>query len=121
MSEDLKRSITVAMGAHGMWKSRLADAAKTGQSEWTVDILKQDNQCEFGKWLYALPAQFRTNEHYEIVKKKHAEFHKLCAHILGDALAGKLEKAQNELAADSEFAKQSNNLILLMSKWKRAI
>ena len=46
-------AITKGIGAHGMWKQRILDAIKTGKSEWTPEIVCQDNQCEFGKWLYS--------------------------------------------------------------------
>jgi len=41
--------ITKAISAHGNWKQRLRQAIESGNSEYTVEKLKVDNQCDFGK------------------------------------------------------------------------
>ena len=61
-------SINKGISAHGMWKQRLLDAIKTGQSEWSPANVKQDNQCEFGKWLYSCSAEVKNSPHYNEIK-----------------------------------------------------
>jgi len=37
--------IKKAIGAHGLWKTRLAAAIDVGKSEFTVDTVRKDNAC----------------------------------------------------------------------------
>ena len=48
----IKEEINKAIGAHGMWKFRLDQAVEKGTSEFTVDNVRKDNLCDFGRWLY---------------------------------------------------------------------
>ena len=48
------KEIVNAIGVHGNWKKRLRRAIETGNSDFTVDELIVDNQCDFGKWLHSL-------------------------------------------------------------------
>jgi len=45
----IAEEITKAIGAHGMWKQRLRQAIDTGKSEFTVERVRPDNLCDFGK------------------------------------------------------------------------
>ena len=113
-----KDAITKGIGAHGMWKQRLLDAIKTGQSEWTPDVVCQDNQCEFGKWLYSCSPQEKSSPHYNNVKDLHAKFHKTAANVLTLALANKKSEAEKEIAPGSEYATNSGALTKEMMEWK---
>jgi hypothetical protein len=44
-----KEEITKAIGADGMWKTRLTQAIKIGKVEVTVETVRLDNQYAFGK------------------------------------------------------------------------
>jgi len=113
-----KDAITKGIGAHGMWKQRLIDAIKTGKSEWTPSVVCQDNQCDFGKWLYSCTASEKTSEHYENIKELHANFHKTAAEVLTLALAGKKNEAEAAIGNDSEYKSISASLTMEMIKWK---
>ena len=56
-----KDAIIAGIGAHGMWKQRLIDAIRTGESQWTPEIVCQDDQCDFGKWLYSCGAHEKAS------------------------------------------------------------
>ena len=113
-----KEAIAKGVGAHGLWKQRLIDAIKTGQSEWTPDIVCQDNQCEFGKWLYSCSAEEKSSPHYETIRSLHADFHKSAAQVLELALKGNSGEAQEKIGPDSEYTEKSSALTREMMNWK---
>lgn len=111
--------INKGIGAHGMWKQRIIDAINTGQSEWTPAVVRQDNQCEFGKWLYSCSPQDKVSPHYEKVKDFHAQFHKVAAGVLEIALAGKKAEAETAIGINSEYKSISGELTKEMIAWKK--
>jgi hypothetical protein len=96
----------------------LKDAIKTGKSDWKPDVVCQDNQCEFGKWLYACNSQEQSSPHYGKVKQLHAEFHKTAAKVLALALDGKKGDAEKAISEDSDYKTISANLTREMTSWK---
>jgi len=48
------QDLDMAIGAHAMWKMRLANAIASGKSEFVPERIEPDNLCDFGKWLYDL-------------------------------------------------------------------
>ena len=113
-----KDAITKGIAAHGMWKQRLIDAIKTGQSEWTPEIVCQDNQCEFGKWLYSCSPVEKSSPHYNKILNLHADFHKTAAHVLELALKENTTEAEEKISAESEYATTSRTLTREMMDWK---
>jgi methyl-accepting chemotaxis protein len=116
----MKDEIGKAISAHGMWKTRLKSAVDAGQSEFKVDTVKQDNQCDFGKWLYGtgIPAATKVTENYKRCKDLHAKFHLAAANVLFLAVTGKKAEAQKALAVGSDFAKISSELTRAMMEWQ---
>jgi hypothetical protein len=115
--------ITKAIGAHGLWKSRLSSAIESGKSEFTPDQVKADDACEFGRWLYgsSLPQTAKQGQDYETCRHLHAEFHQEAANVLKLALIGQKDKAIQALGPRSKFADISASLTGAMIKWKKAI
>ena len=113
-----KDAIAKGIGAHGMWKQRLIKAIESGESEWTPDIVCQDNQCEFGKWLYSCTPEEKSSAHFANVKDLHAQFHQSAAKVLTLALEHKKVEAEREIESGSEYAKKSNALTKEMMAWK---
>ncbi len=110
--------INKAIGAHGMWKQRLREAIDTGKSEFTVERVRPDNLCDFGKWLYSLPPGDQTSTHWKTVKELHAKFHAEAARVLGLAVNGHKQEAEKALSTGSNFVKISSELTGTMMKWK---
>lgn len=115
----LHDEITKAIGAHGMWKTRLINAIEHGKSEFSVDQVAKDNACDFGKWLYgaSVPADAKKKAEYETCRHLHADFHKAAADVLRLALSGNKAKAHDALNGSSKFATISSNLTHAMMKW----
>jgi len=116
-TEEIKK----ALGAHGAWKNRLVAAIDSGSSEFNPTQVEPDNQCTFGKWLYALPPADRKSEHYARVQTLHAAFHKEAAQVLRLALSGKKTEATNSMTSGGRYMTTSADLILALAAWQKAI
>lgn len=110
-----------AIGAHGMWKTRLKTAIDSGAIDADIATIRVDNQCAFGKWLYGstLSLQDKTSNHYNTIKELHAEFHKIAALVAELAVNGKKAEAEKMIAIGGEYAKISSQLTQAMIEWKK--
>jgi methyl-accepting chemotaxis protein len=79
-----------------------------------------DHQCEFGKWLYDIPAADRPAELWEKVRKLHADFHKEAGRILHLAVNGNPKEAL-VLVEDlrGSFITTSIELTNTLQAWKQ--
>lgn len=116
MQEQIKKAI----GAHGLWKTRLQAAIESGTSEATPAAISADDACDFGKWLYGDPGLRKADGHFEKVRKLHAEFHTEVGRVLSVAVAGKRVEALKLLDAGSAFARLSGELTREMLDWSRS-
>lgn len=114
-------TINQAIAAHGLWKQRLREAIKTGVSEWTVEQVRVDNHCAFGKWLYSFTQTEQQDKEWETIRALHANFHKEAAQILELALSGKQQEAENALGLTGAFAQASSALTLAMVQWRDSL
>ena len=114
----MKEAISKGIAAHGMWKQRLIDAIKSGQSEWTPEVVCQDNQCEFGKWLYACSPSEKASPFHGKITQLHADFHKSAAVVLDLALKGQTQEAEQKIGPDSDYKITSATLTKEMMTWK---
>jgi len=108
-----------AIAAHAKWKFRLREAIRTGESEWTVEKVRPDDQCEFGKWLGSLPLAERMMKEWREVKELHAKFHLAAADVLDSALAGRKSEATTAMAPGGAFADISTKLVKMITDWKK--
>ncbi len=116
------QQIVKAIGGHGMWKARLQKAIDQAASDVSVTVVRQDNQCDFGKWLYGpdLSADTKRSPHYENCRRLHREFHLAAAKVLTLALANKKVEATRAMTHDGEFATCSASLTKAMMDWDKA-
>jgi len=112
-------SLDHAIAAHAKWKFRLREAVRTGQSEWTVEKVRPDDQCEFGKWLNSLPLTDRMMKEWRDVKALHAQFHVAASVVLHSALAGHKSEADTAMAPGGPFAEVSTKLVRIITEWKK--
>ena len=108
-----------AIAAHAKWRFNLKQAIETGRSEFNVETVKSDADCEFGQWLRSLPLAERVSENWRIVRDLHAEFHEAAAAVLDMALTGRTEEANDELGRKGRFSQISTELTLAMSTWRK--
>lgn len=109
------------IAAHARWKYRLFDAAKTGESEWTLAQIRSYTDCEFGRWLATLSTAERGSEQCKTVMDLHRQFHAVASEVLDIALQKKSEEAQAAIALNSPFSLVSANLTAAMSAWKESL
>jgi methionyl-tRNA formyltransferase len=115
------QQIVKAIGAHGMWKARLQQAIDHGASDASVTAVRQDNQCDFGKWLYSvdLSADAKRSPHYQNCRHLHRQFHLAASKVLTLALANKKEEATRAMGSTGEFATSSAALTKAMMDWEK--
>jgi hypothetical protein len=109
-----------AIAAHGEWKARLVKAIQVGELGISLDTLRRDDQCAFGKWLYgdSLSAADKASVDYESVKKLHAAFHVAAGAVGESALSGHGNEATQLLAFGGAYTQASANLVLALVRWK---
>ena len=109
--------VQAAVVAHARWKGHLHQAIDTGSSDFRAEVVKQDNQCDFGKWLYgAGETSFPAAANYEEIRTLHAEFHREAAAVLALALAGRGKEAQAAMEVGSGFGKVSAHLVTTLTR-----
>lgn len=116
----LEDQIAAAIGAHGLWKGRLKAAIASGTSDMPIDVVRDDHQCNFGKWLHGpeLGAAEKNSPHYQTCMQLHRRFHLAAAEILSLAIAGKKNEASEALGKGHNFAAISVELTKAMVSWK---
>ncbi len=116
-----EEQIQTAIGAHGMWKARLRQAVESGASEFKVDIVRRDDQCDFGRWLYGEARRVHGNDaQFELVRSLHAEFHGEAARVLGHAVAGYRGQAEASMGIGGPFSRVSSSLTGALTRWRAA-
>jgi len=110
-----------AISAHGKWKQKLRSAIDTGSSDVSPEKVKQDCNCAFGKWLYEhMPAEAKASPYYKEVREMHARFHTEAGTIMGLAISGKKNDANERMKMGGEFSKISGQLTRKLQEWRAA-
>jgi hypothetical protein len=112
--------IAAALEAHAQWKLRLDEAVRRGHCDQTAEETAHNNRCAFGVWLHALPAETQANEWFRVVHEMHARFHRYAAQVVRHVEAGRVEEALQAMGPDSDFARVSEELTLLLEEWRDA-
>jgi len=110
--------IEAAIASHELWKTWLLGAIETGDSEWVPRTVKADNQCDFGRWLYACSSEEKASPRYDVIKHRHAQFHIEAGRVLDIALRGNRSNAVAEMAERGRYAEISASLISELLNWK---
>jgi len=113
--------VQAAVLAHSQWKLHLRQAISAGKSDFRVEAVQMDNQCAFGKWLYAEGHQsFPSVTGYDDVRTLHAAFHKEAARVLSLAVSGKPDDASKAMELGSPFSKVSAQLVTALTRARAA-
>ncbi|MGC9220370.1 MAG: CZB domain-containing protein [Solirubrobacteraceae bacterium] len=119
---DTAKQLTHGIAAHGAWKNRLRKAIETGHSEYSVETLSRDDQCDLGNWFYnGMDATERTSEHFNTAMATHREFHRVAGGVLADALAGHKDQASSSMAIGGEFSKVSAAITMELMNWLKSL
>jgi len=111
--------ISKAIGIHSKWTYHIKQAVKTEATEYDPAIVKTDNSCEFGKWLYNdAPPELKRLPIYREIKDIHARFHVEASRVLTLALSGKKYEAIEAIRLGSEYEHLSSILVLKLASLK---
>ena len=114
-----QEQIDAVIIAHYKWVARLATAVELGESEFSPETVRMDNQCELGRWIDEVAdSDGKRSSELTAIKVLHAKFHESAADILENAIRGKRDEAKLALASDSEFRMLSRALIFLLLSFK---
>ena len=113
-----KFQVSKALAAHRKWRDHLEKALENGSGEFKPSVVRQDNKCEFGKWLHnETPAELLQTDEFQQIKQWHASFHMEAAHILELALQGQKQEVRRLLGSQGNFAKMSEALVGGLIEW----
>lgn len=112
--------IQKAIAAHANWKARLRAAVNTGKFDVTPAVVRADNRCEFGKWLYGsdFSAVDKETQNYRTAADLHAKFHQEAAKIVELATAGQKDEAEKAMGLEGSYTKASSTLTRQLVEWR---
>ncbi len=113
--------INKALFAHGAWKMRLRAAISKGSSDLSLDEVKRDDCCAFGKWLHGstVDPETRAGMPHQVATRLHREFHLSAGRVLEQAVHDHKDTAISLLKG--EFGDHSQKLMIALTKWKREL
>lgn len=122
---DIAFEIGKAIGAHGLWKSRLRNAIETRAAGLDLAQIGRDDACDFGRFLHApaLQALFAAPPHaahHLRVRELHARFHRCACAVAKAARAGDRPRAEALMRADGDYGLSSADLTRAMMAWQQA-
>lgn len=115
--------IDKAIMAHQMWKAQIRKYITDGNRDININELKQDTNCDFGKWLHNLPLESSSDKcitHYSKIKLYHSNFHEVAGNTVELILDDKEYIAKQSIEY-GEFLNISTRLILSLLEWKKYI
>ncbi|MBK9308601.1 MAG: CZB domain-containing protein [Nitrospira sp.] len=116
---NIAEQIDKAVGAHGLWKTKLRQNIAGTLSLNPADV-SVDNRCEFGKWLYGLSGSSAASDpHYKEVLDLHKAFHKAAAEVVTKVQVGDKAGAEASVGLHGEYTAASSRLTAKMVEWKR--
>lgn len=105
------------ISAHVMWKQRLT-AFLDGKSQEQLDpeVIKLDDRCPLGKWIYGEGKPMETLPGFEEVRELHAKFHQNAAQVVVLHQADNTAEAKTLLNGDySRLSEKLKHRILGLS------
>ncbi len=97
------------INAHVMWKQRLT-AFLVGESQEQLDpeVIKLDDRCPLGKWIYGEGRSMETLPAFEEVRELHAKFHQNAAQVV--VLHQNNNTAEAETLLNGDYSRLSEKL-----------
>lgn len=112
--------IQKAIAAHASWKARLRTAVDTGKFDVTPAVVRTDNRCEFGKWLYGpdFTAAEKETQNYRTAIELHTKFHQEAANVVDLATSGRKSEAEQAISMEGSYSKASSALTKELVQWR---
>lgn len=107
----IESEINSALLSHLAWKSKLKKSIESGVLEYSIEHIKSDTNCSFGKWLAMLPDEIKNTKEFKKVLSSHSKFHVSASEIISLFLEGKKYDAEDFLNnKESSYLKNSDDL-----------
>lgn len=110
--------------SHETWKNtlkKLLEQSIKSNIKVDPDVIEQDNNCLFGKWLHSKENEkYLENSDFTTIQLIHIRFRKCAADIVRTFNAGNIEEAE-ELFQNGCFAKTSAKIIEALEKLKQKL
>ena len=118
-----KDEIDLAIEAHQLWKTRLAEAIHSHTVDVPIERIARDDCCEFGAWLYSdkINSQTKASQRYKLVRHLHADFHKAAAEVATCAVNSDSQQAVTLMSESGRFAVASKRLIAALMDWRKVV
>lgn len=113
-------AIDEAIYAHSRWKMRLKNIIQSGQTDVPLLIIKNPNECQFGKWLNS-DKEAKKSSYYQQVNELHAKFHEEAAEVVKLALSGLAKEAAEKMEMGSKFSELSAKLVNILAEWRNSL
>ena len=91
---------------------------QSGAGHIDAAIAGRDDACELGRWLNSYRPTLQEAAIFDVVRTKHAAFHRSVGKIVTLADTNRRTQALAGLAKGSEFARLSDELLTGLSNWK---
>jgi len=128
---DIVSEIETAIKAHQDWINHVElmvamaknnndiSAKNVAEDKATIQKIRQDNNCYFGKWLYGISDEkIKNSYNYQEIVDFHKQFHQEAAYILVLIFNKEHKFAEELLNEDSTYKRCSKTLIEKMKAWQ---
>lgn len=113
----VKEEISQAIAAHGQWKVKFRDFMD-GKLDLDVAVVRQNNQCQFGKWLEGDGRKLLAKGDHDEIHRLHTEFHTVAGEVIAKKKKGNIAGAQQDLSQSGTFTTASAALTRRMMSIK---
>jgi hypothetical protein len=105
------------ISTHVMWKQRLTSfLAGESQEQLDPELIKLDDRCALGKWIYGEGKPMEALPAYQEVRELHAKFHQNAAQVVSLHQADNTAEAEALLKGDySRLSEKLKHRILGLS------
>lgn len=118
--EVVKMNFDEAIVAHAEWKLKLTLYLQ-GEGKLDPSVIRQDNQCKLGKWIYSDGRKYQNETAYEELRRLHADFHRCAACVVESVDQGNKAEAKQQIAPESEYSTVSAKVIDAIGVVKRRV
>ena len=101
--------------AHSNFKRRFYEHLR-GKQELDVEIVRQVNLCNMGRWLCGEGRVYKDSPEYRHLEVKHARFHDMAADVLERAAALADTEAEKLVGPDTDFEHASRECVEAIAK-----
>ncbi|MDP1612480.1 MAG: CZB domain-containing protein [Sulfuritalea sp.] len=109
-----------AMASHIIWKLRLTRFINgSGGEDFDRGTVGNNEACDLGKWIFREGAKYQGTTAYGGLLKKHADFHRCAAEVIGKVDTG--DRAGARAIIDGPFEEASRGIIIALAELRQQV